>query len=100
DHALIDFFYVNKMLDVGGAVIIDDTIMPALARLVAHITTYPAYEVMMVSSMPRAPNPFVWMRRKLNGTGRSTRFSRDNPYCTVFRKIAEDKRDWGWHADF
>jgi predicted O-methyltransferase YrrM len=28
DHALIDFFYINKMLDVGGVIIFDDVNLP------------------------------------------------------------------------
>src|SRR5216684_3965481 len=43
DHALVDFFYINKMLEVGGVVIFDDVNMPAIARLISHVTTYPAY---------------------------------------------------------
>jgi predicted O-methyltransferase YrrM len=100
DHTLIDFFYMNKMLDVGGVIIIDDVNMPAVARAVAHIMTYPAYRVFMGTQMPRAPNPFVALRRMFNRTGFSGRHSRDNPSCVALRKIAHDTRPWDWHADF
>ncbi len=100
DHALIDFFYINKMLDSGGVVIIDDVNMPALARLVAHITTYPCYRVYGGTEMPRAPNPLVSLRRRFNRKGLSARHSRDNPSCVALQKIAPDTRDWDWHADF
>jgi len=100
DHALVDFFYVNKMLDVGGVVIFDDVNLPAIARLIAYIATYPAYRVVAGTPVPRAPNFLVSLRRAVNGTGRSGRHSRDNPTCIALQKIAADTRDWDWHADF
>jgi predicted O-methyltransferase YrrM len=100
DHALVDFFYINKMLDVGGVVIFDDVNMPAIARLIAHITTYPAYRLLAGTPMPRAPNFLVSLRRALNGTGRSARHSRDNPTCVALQKTTTDARQWDWHTNF
>jgi predicted O-methyltransferase YrrM len=100
DHALIDFFYINKMLDVGGVVIFDDVNMPSIARLIGHVTTYPCYRVYDGTAMPRAPNPFVSLRRRLNRRGLSARHSRDNPTCLAVQKVAPDARHWNWHADF
>ncbi|MHC4455104.1 MAG: class I SAM-dependent methyltransferase, partial [Planctomycetota bacterium] len=37
DHTLVDFFYVNRMLDVGGIVIFDDIQLPSIQKVVAHI---------------------------------------------------------------
>lgn len=100
DHALIDFFYINKMLDIGGVVIIDDVNMPSVARLVAHISTYPCYRVYGGTKMPRAPNPLVALRRQFNRKALSGKYSRDNPSCIALQKSAPDARDWDWHADF
>jgi predicted O-methyltransferase YrrM len=100
DHALVDFFYVNKMLDVGGAIVFDDVNMPSIARLISHVSTYPSYRVLKGTAMPRAPNPFVSLRRRLNAKGLSARHSRDNPSCIALQKVAPDARDWDWHANF
>jgi len=100
DHALIDFFYANKMLDVGGVVIFDDVNMPAIARLLGHVLTYPCYRYFMGTEMARAPNPFVSLRRAVNRSQLSAKHSRDNPSCVAVQKIAIDDRDWDWHADF
>jgi len=81
DHALVDFFYVNLMLDVGGMVILDDTDFPSVSRLVQHVSTYPAYQVFAVVPYPGATRP-------------------DCSTCMAFRKIAEDNRRWDWHVDF
>ncbi|MBV9481329.1 MAG: class I SAM-dependent methyltransferase, partial [Acidobacteria bacterium] len=45
DHTLVDFFYINKMLAVGGIIILDDTNMPAVKRVADHILSYPAYRL-------------------------------------------------------
>jgi predicted O-methyltransferase YrrM len=100
DHALVDFFYINKMLDVGGVIVFDDVNMPSIARLLTHVTTYPAYRVVDCTAIGRAPNPLVALRRRLNGTGRSATHSRDNPSCIAVQKVAPDTRDWDWHVDF
>src|SRR5215467_5580955 len=43
DHALVDFFYVNKMLRVGGIVVLDDSCFASVGKLVDHILTYGCY---------------------------------------------------------
>jgi hypothetical protein len=100
DHALVDFFYINKMLEVGGVVIFDDVNIPSLARLIAHIRTYPCYRVLKATAPPRAPNPFVSLRRSLHRHRLSMSHMRDNPRVLALRKVAPDTREWGWHADF
>jgi predicted O-methyltransferase YrrM len=39
DYAFIDFFYVDKMLNVGGIIVFDDTQLPAIRKLVRYILT-------------------------------------------------------------
>jgi predicted O-methyltransferase YrrM len=37
DHALVDFFYIDKMMNVNGVVVIDDISMPSLNKLARYI---------------------------------------------------------------
>jgi predicted O-methyltransferase YrrM len=37
DHALVDFFYIDKMMNVNGVVVIDDVSMPSLNKLARYI---------------------------------------------------------------
>lgn len=54
DHTLVDFFYVDQMLDVGGIVVVDDVGYPSLRRLSRFIVTNRAYEIVgAVSSTGR-----------------------------------------------
>ena len=45
DHTLIDFFYVDQMLKVGGVVVFDDVGYPAIRRVCDFVLTNRAYEV-------------------------------------------------------
>jgi predicted O-methyltransferase YrrM len=86
DHALVDFFYVNVMLTIGGVVVMDDTDHPSVSRLVEHILTYPAYEVFATTAQSPVAS--------------TSHDKRSYPSCMAFRKIAEDQRRWDWHVDF
>ena len=46
DQTLVDFFYINRMIPVGGVVVVDDVNMPSVHHVVRYIATYPAYRVM------------------------------------------------------
>jgi len=102
DHALVDFFFINKMLDVGGIVIFDDTNFPAISRLMEHILSYPAYELFATTSLQYQITVRSKMRRTLARWTQSPKLRRrwDYPSCMAFRKIAEDTRRWDWHVEF
>ena len=45
DHTLIDFFYADTMLDVGGIIVVDDTGYPAIGRLCDFVLANRDYSV-------------------------------------------------------
>jgi len=45
DHTLVDFFYLDMMMDVGGVMVLDDVGYPALQRLAHFIVTNRPYSV-------------------------------------------------------
>jgi predicted O-methyltransferase YrrM len=45
DHALVDFFYVDRLLEVGGCVVFDDLQLPSINRLARYVAKYPNYRV-------------------------------------------------------
>lgn len=129
DHVLVDFFYINKMLRVGGIVAFDDTDFPAIDRVVKHVATYPCYELFGTNlddaQAPGANGPAgherrrpnwldpaflkhardrVLVRRKWNRAlvQRAWRrtMSSGTPSGVAFRKIAPDTRSWDWHQPF
>ena len=90
DHALVDFYYINRMLEVGGIVVFDDVHLPALLKLVRHIENYPAYR--------RMPPPADLANVR---EARVRRMAIIQPFrVSALDMVAEDERAWDWHADF
>lgn len=92
DHAMIDFFYVNKMLQVGGVVVLDDSSMPAVGKLVDHVLTYECFRIF------DAPRGYpLWTRRLAHVAG----FKRSRwPSAVALQKVAADNRPWDWYRHF
>jgi predicted O-methyltransferase YrrM len=72
DATLVDFFLIDRMMDVGGVVVFHDTWMPAVAQAVAYVRTNRAYE------------PIESVAEGL----------------AALRKLADDDRAWDFHCDF
>lgn len=103
DHTLVDFFYVNKMLDVGGVVVFHDAVHPNVAKVVRCVRTYPSYRLYGHALKPKPV--FTTSRR---GVGRAVAYllftmrklKTFKPNCVALQKIAEDRREWTWFKDF
>jgi predicted O-methyltransferase YrrM len=92
DHAMVDFFYVNKMLRTGGVVVLDDSSMPSVGKLVDHVLTYGCYRVFGVPT-----GPSLFSRR----VAYYARLKKSKwPSAIALQKVAADSRAWDWHKDF
>lgn len=100
DHTLIDFFYINKMLDVGGIIVLDDIAMPAVAKCARHILSYPCYRLFGQVPEPRKTSVLGRARRQLSRVLPSLRRPWDQVTAMAFQKVAPDERNWDWHAPF
>lgn len=72
DATLVDFFNIDRMLDVGGVVVFHDTWMPAVAQAVAFVRRNRAY----------AP------------------VEAGDAAMEALRKSGEDDREWDFHQEF
>lgn len=45
DHTLIDFFYIDQMLNIGGIVVFDDVGYPSIRRVCEFIITNRTYDI-------------------------------------------------------
>jgi hypothetical protein len=90
DQVLVEFFYINRMLDVGGIVVFDDVHLPSLAKVLAHIGTYDCYRPLELP--PEFPVSLPMRVRALAGV----------PPVRIagFVKTASDERDWDWYHEF
>ncbi|HEY4062598.1 MAG TPA: class I SAM-dependent methyltransferase [Puia sp.] len=120
DHTLLDFFYINRMLEVNGVVIIDDVHMDGINRVARYIYNYPAYRY-----LGKVERGVTTLKRKMfEGVGKAlgsvkhllgTRVANEflngkllqsdkklhlDGTMIAFQKIDEDKREWNWHKNF
>src|SRR3954470_11228686 len=72
DATLVDFYLIDRLLDVGGVVVFHDTWMPAVAQAVAYVEANRAYE----------------------------RIEAGDAAMVALRKLADDDRPWDFHRDF
>jgi GT2 family glycosyltransferase/predicted O-methyltransferase YrrM len=86
DHVMLDFFYINRMLRVGGIVVFDDVWMQSIGRAVGYIRRYPAYQPVAIPSHVRVGEVLIPVE--------------NHRRLAAFRKIAEDERPWDWYAYF
>ena len=126
DYAMLDFFYVDRLLKVGGLLVLDDTIYPALWKLARYIASHRRYTAInhgasFVPTRSRrmfdaATGPLRWQpirpiasrlfRPEVLRLDTSLGLTPD--HFVAFRKIAEDvlgdgtsgSRRWDQHVDF
>lgn len=72
DYTLLDFFYADLLLKIGGIIVIDDALHKGVAKCVKYINTnYKHFKRI------NSPKTFA-----------------------AYKKISNDKRDWDFHKEF
>lgn len=127
DFALVDFFLIDRLLDVGGMVAFDDADWPSVKRVVRYVATNRSYSVHAALSPRRGlwstakhvyegtrtvAGAMLGAAAKLPAVGRvvaaaftpdwrgtDARLGLGGP-CVVLRKTAEDTRRYDHHVDF
>lgn len=116
DYTLVDFFYIHKMLNVGGIVAFDDASWPSIRKRCRYIATNFPYSV--VTDNDEVDENLSLKRRILEELSAVRIFSEQkekifNPEtiehdrslglrgrCIAFKKISEDSRRWDYHKTF
>lgn len=113
DVVLLDFYFINKILDVGGVVILDDCggYWPGIQKVARFINSLPHYEFLMghkrythktkrkiAELITSALLKIVPFKNKfIPGINLKTNYRLNLEYqCIAFKKISEDNRDWNW----
>jgi len=120
DHTLLDAFYLIKMLNVNGFLVIDDIQMPAINKCMRYLYNYPCliFAGCSVGAVVTANRKIFDRFKSFIGL-----FSRTIPYkwrnelfdgsvlasdkklglrssMVAFQKVEEDNRAWNWWASF
>ncbi len=123
DHVMVDFFYVNRMLEVGGVIAFHDMDMPSQNKLFRYILNYPCYEFLdsvKYASTSKTLNvrikealfvlPLKLLSKIVPSRSRYELISGKvlksdvelglNGTVLAIRKTKEDVRDWTWYENF
>ncbi|MFD2515645.1 O-methyltransferase [Pontibacter locisalis] len=117
DTVLQDFYFIDKILDVGGVVVLDDCNgkWPGVQRVARFINVLPHYKLMAAHNKSN-----LTLKKKLANLAIS-KFIKLIPFkdkihptsdfesdidlgldynCLVFQKVSDDERKWDWDKPF
>jgi predicted O-methyltransferase YrrM len=99
DHVLVDFFFIDQLLNVGGLIVFDDTSWPSIRRVARFVATNRNYKP--VGHVGSDDN---WMRTRLRDSSRES-LRADNRlgiegHCIAFEKTANDARQCDYFVEF
>lgn len=114
DHTLVDFFYIDQMLDVGGVVVLDDVGYPGLRRLAHFIVANRDYEILDFDPVPEkfswksglkralqiALNPFVRDNFTPNESTMALEHMVNKAQLIALRKKGNDQRSFDHFVTF
>ncbi len=120
DHTLIDFFYLNRMLNVGGIIVVDDVHYPGISKMMRYVMNYPCYELLGCVETPMTRNQIIFefiiqkplrvisslfpelIKREIF-SAKVIKSNKDigvQASMVALRKTREDERSWNWFAEF
>jgi predicted O-methyltransferase YrrM len=113
DQTMLDMFYANRLVRMGGYIVVDDCNWESVAAAVSYYMNYPAYEWLREPAMVAR----TW-RARVAKAGRTllpariahvilptsvhSRIYRRMcyPSMVAFKKVDEDARSWTWFKRF
>lgn len=113
DHTVLELFYANRLLRVGGYIVLDDANWPSVSAALSYFQNYPAYErvkrpAVKAHNWRQRLGPLAVMAfppavaRHIMPASIFTKFYRSASFLsmTAFKKVSEDNRDWRWFVSF
>lgn len=120
DHTLIDFFYLNRLTEIGGVIVIDDVGLPSVSKFMRYVLNYPAYEMIgnvdidvsgkrkFFDSVFKSPFKLIskiFSTKIKNEIFASKLIKSDKKLklqssMVALRKVREDDRPWNWFKEF
>lgn len=93
DYVLLDFFYLDKMLKVGGVVAFNDCAMPAIHKVMGYVMTHRKYQEIDVGLKPDylSRSPIETVRRTVRRISKTDRY---------FQKLEDWEPNWNYWKRF
>ena len=110
DDVFVDFYYIDKMLDVGGVIVLDDIGYSSIRKVCRYILTNLPYKVIG----PKPGNP-SWKRRLTQKVTRAVPARLVKPelrlldeqlglsserFIAIRKTVKDDTRHWTFHKEF
>ncbi|MGI8584349.1 MAG: class I SAM-dependent methyltransferase [Chitinophagaceae bacterium] len=115
DVLMTDVYFINKILDVNGILVLDDCGFPGIRLLVRFLSQLPGYTIHKIFSKDSYSLKFKFLRNSYLKALSSLPFRKKvlpgynfktdaqlgvNYNCIAFRKVKEDDRNWDWYCSF
>jgi predicted O-methyltransferase YrrM len=117
DVVIQDFYFIDKILDVGGAIILDDCggSWTGIQKVARFINSLPHYKLIDGVGQSSETSKRKFARKVFINLIRLVPFKKKffpysnfltdhelglNYNCLAFQKVSEDARDWRWDAAF
>jgi len=113
DQTMVDLFYANRLVRVGGYIVVDDCHWESVSAAVSYYRNYPAFEqVREPAIVPHSGKerigktisttfPPGLARMVLPASVYSHYYRRMRfPSMVAFKKVAQDTRKWNWFVGF
>lgn len=114
DHALVDFFYIDQMLNDSGIVVFDDVGYPSIRRVCEFILTNRDYEIHDAVRYDEDVSAIMQVKRNIkniilplcktdktpNRKSRKKLSMLTNVYFLALKKINKDQRRWDHFIHF
>ncbi len=115
DHTLVDFFYIDQLLNVGGIVVLDDTDLPSIRKVCRFIATNRRYSIFRC--LGNVDSQLSLEQQLLKFQAYTCEIDMEilkpeivqpdfelglfpGTRCIAFKKEAEDTRAWNFHQEF
>lgn len=104
DWVLLEFFFIDKMLEIGGHIAIDDLWMPGVRKAISFILKNTPYRLVRPIARYYLPG---WKRilrpgRRIlqNPFGRDWKLKFVPEKIAILRKVSDDEREWDFYRAF
>ena len=111
DWILVDFFYLDKLLEINGVMVFDDVPIPAIRKLMRYVVQLPNYTIYAQFPKNFHPSKFYSISKVLKILPKSFKYIKSeiirtdfelgiNTTCLAIKKTGDDKRNYNWHTSF
>jgi O-methyltransferase. len=112
DYLMVDFFYLDMMLEVNGIIVFDDVSFPAIRKLLRYLSQLPHYKIYaqippnakqkrlkprLVRLLKRLKSAGTFLKEEIMNTDTALGI---NTHCVALQKMSEDERNYDWFVPF